>query len=200
MSLLGTWAGEPWDPKVSTLHQVFVSIYGLIFVEAPYFNEPGYQSTIGTTEGDSENNKYNATQRYKTVELAMVNALRAPSQEFVGVIKKHFLFRQEAIREMLMQWTDLNRTQGGMYKDLTSQISKLETEIAKLSWAYGRGILYGIAFMYQHNINMTYTVICRKEFKFKAAIIWILSFIYPQVNLRKEKREREIYTPQLFTE
>jgi baculoviral IAP repeat-containing protein 6 (apollon) len=41
LSLLGTWAGEPWIPNVSTLYQVFVSIYGLIFVEEPYFNEPG---------------------------------------------------------------------------------------------------------------------------------------------------------------
>ena len=41
LSLLGTWQGEPWIPNVSTLYQVFVSIYGLIFVDEPYFNEPG---------------------------------------------------------------------------------------------------------------------------------------------------------------
>jgi hypothetical protein len=133
LSLLGTWAGEPWNPKVSTLHQVFVSIYGLIFVEAPYFNEPGYQSTMGTTEGDFENNKYNSAQRYKTVELAMVNALRTPYPEFEDVVKTHFRLRQEAIREMLAKWTDMNREQGGTYKDLPSQISKLEIEIANMS-------------------------------------------------------------------
>ena len=48
LSLLGTWQGEPWDPKTSNLSQVFMSIYALIFVDEPYFNEPGYQSSRGT--------------------------------------------------------------------------------------------------------------------------------------------------------
>lgn len=31
--------------------QLFVSIQSLIFVEEPYFNEPGYEKSIGTPEG-----------------------------------------------------------------------------------------------------------------------------------------------------
>ena len=44
LSLLGTWDGPGWDPKVSTLLQVLVSIQSLILVPDPYFNEPGYAS------------------------------------------------------------------------------------------------------------------------------------------------------------
>ena len=43
LSLLGTWSGPGWDPKVSTLLQVLVSIQSLILVPDPYFNEPGYE-------------------------------------------------------------------------------------------------------------------------------------------------------------
>jgi len=31
--------------------QLFVSIQSLIFVEEPYFNEPGFERTIGTQQG-----------------------------------------------------------------------------------------------------------------------------------------------------
>ena len=57
LSLLGTWQGEPWDPKVSSLNQVFMSIYALIFVEEPWFNEPGYQGQRGTPQGDLKNKR-----------------------------------------------------------------------------------------------------------------------------------------------
>ena len=44
LSLLGTWSGakgEMWDPAVSTMLQVIVSVQSLILVNEPYFNEPG---------------------------------------------------------------------------------------------------------------------------------------------------------------
>lgn len=50
VSLLGTWMAqrkeEKWGLK-STLLQLIVSIQGLILVEEPYFNEPGYSSQKG---------------------------------------------------------------------------------------------------------------------------------------------------------
>lgn len=41
LSLLGTWEGERWNPSVSNLTQLFNSILFLIFVDEPWFNEPG---------------------------------------------------------------------------------------------------------------------------------------------------------------
>lgn len=39
--------------------QVINSILFLIFVEQPYFNEPGYQSSQGTPTGDKQSELYN---------------------------------------------------------------------------------------------------------------------------------------------
>ena len=41
LSLLGTWSGPQWSPTESALLQLLVSIQSQIFVENPYFNEPG---------------------------------------------------------------------------------------------------------------------------------------------------------------
>jgi hypothetical protein len=37
-------ATENWDPKVSTLLQVLVSIQAIIMSEDVYFNEPGFEN------------------------------------------------------------------------------------------------------------------------------------------------------------
>ena len=58
LSLLGTWSGaesENWNKDTSTLLQVLVSIQSLILVPTPFFNEPGYESQIGTPRGDQVN-------------------------------------------------------------------------------------------------------------------------------------------------
>jgi len=54
LSLLGTWAGPKWNPKHSSLHQILISIQGLILgVEHPYYLEPGHGGWEGTVkEGD----------------------------------------------------------------------------------------------------------------------------------------------------
>lgn len=62
LSLLGTWrgdAGENWSELTSTVLQVLVSIQSLILVPDPYFNEPGYESTLGTPEGTRHSKNYN---------------------------------------------------------------------------------------------------------------------------------------------
>jgi ubiquitin-conjugating enzyme E2 O len=50
LSLLGTWSGPGWEKDTSTLLQLFVSIQGLILIEAPYCNEPGQQRDGGTEQ------------------------------------------------------------------------------------------------------------------------------------------------------
>jgi hypothetical protein len=93
LSLLGTWRGGPnekWNENTSTLlqvhslmaeiyidlvfeiymtfllFQVFVSIQSLIFVEKPYFNEPGYESTMNTPKGEQQSRLYNEVIRCAT--------------------------------------------------------------------------------------------------------------------------------------
>ncbi len=59
LSLLGTWAGPGWDPATSNIAQVCNSILFLIFVEHPYFNEPGYATQEGTPQGTAQTLAYN---------------------------------------------------------------------------------------------------------------------------------------------
>lgn len=55
LSLLGTWSGPSWDPSVSSLEQVLISIQSMIFCEQPYANEPGYASMENTPMSTSYN-------------------------------------------------------------------------------------------------------------------------------------------------
>jgi len=70
LSLLGTWSGEKWNPEVSSMSQVINSILFLIFVEHPFFNEPGFQSSQGTAQGDRQSEAYNQVIRVATLQYA----------------------------------------------------------------------------------------------------------------------------------
>ena len=49
-----------------TLHavQMLISVQSLIFVDEPYFNEPGYEGTMHTPAGDQASREYNRNIRY----------------------------------------------------------------------------------------------------------------------------------------
>ena len=50
------------DRKVCV--QMLISIQSLIFVDEPYFNEPGYEGTMHTPQGDAASRAYNQNIRY----------------------------------------------------------------------------------------------------------------------------------------
>ena len=50
-----------------------MSIQALILVPDPFFNEPGYERTRGTPEGDRQNRAYNENIREATVRFAMID-------------------------------------------------------------------------------------------------------------------------------
>lgn len=61
LSLLGTWRGsstEMWDPKMSTILQLVLSIQAIIMSNEVYFNEPGYEHEMNTVEGEKKNRGY----------------------------------------------------------------------------------------------------------------------------------------------
>lgn len=67
-----------------------VSIQSLILVPEPYFNEPGYQSTLGTQQGTLSSENYNANIRQATVKWAMLDQIRNPSPCFKEVSCSHY--------------------------------------------------------------------------------------------------------------
>ncbi|KXT04310.1 hypothetical protein AC578_7966 [Pseudocercospora eumusae] len=72
LSLLGTWSGEPWDPKQSTLLQVLVSIQAMIFCDNPWQNEPGREDM---PDAEEQNKRYNRKLHPHTVQHGMLDWL-----------------------------------------------------------------------------------------------------------------------------
>ena len=70
--------------------QVLVSIQSLILVPQPYYNEPGYERTMGTPEGDRENAKYNSEVRTNCIKCAMLDHFTHQDEAFDDVIKVGF--------------------------------------------------------------------------------------------------------------
>ncbi|KAH6641146.1 hypothetical protein F5144DRAFT_545233 [Chaetomium tenue] len=63
-----TWRGQPWDPNLSTLLQLLVSIQAMIFNDLPYYNEPGYELRSDHAAAQA----YNRTVERLTVQYAMI--------------------------------------------------------------------------------------------------------------------------------
>jgi len=80
LSLLNTWSGnknQKWTPGVSTMLQVLVSIQGLILNAKPYFNEPGYEITSGTIDGEKKALRYNEDKFILSLKT-MMYMIRSP--------------------------------------------------------------------------------------------------------------------------
>lgn len=110
LSLLGTWSGPSWNPASSTLLQVLVSIQSLIMVADPYFNEPGYESLLGTKRGKQLSHDYNSTISCHTLRFAVLQQLRTPSKVFEDVLKTHFTLKRNEILLQCHKWKETYRT------------------------------------------------------------------------------------------
>ena len=103
LSLLGTWEGsndERWDPVNSSILQLILSIQTLIFVNNPYYNEPGYEFS----PQDDENNAYNERIRVGNVSYAMIDQISDEKSLFADVIKTHFLLKKNDIEKRFVEW------------------------------------------------------------------------------------------------
>ena len=128
LSLLGTWRGsasESWNEN-STLLQVLISIQSLIFIDKPYFNEPGYEKSYNTPDGKKRSDEYNRNVQYNTVCWAMVDMLKNPPAEFASVIKTHFKLKKSCIMKRVNEWINDSK-----YVD-TSKFSAKYNELCNL--------------------------------------------------------------------
>lgn len=107
LSLLGTWsgtAGEKWNEKTSTMLQVLVSIQSLIFIEQPFFNEPGFEKSIGSEKGTEQSEKYNQNIRQATSTWAIKDMIQNPPSGFEEIVFQHFNYKKDKIKIMLEDW------------------------------------------------------------------------------------------------
>ncbi|XP_052733866.1 probable ubiquitin-conjugating enzyme E2 25 isoform X4 [Vigna angularis] len=99
LSLLNTWSGhenEKWQPGVSTILQVLVSIQGLILNSEPYYNEPGFSHLMGSKEGAFNSLHYNENTfilSLRTMEYIM----RRPPKNFEDFVAGQFCSRAHDI-------------------------------------------------------------------------------------------------------
>lgn len=110
LSLLGTWSGEPWDPKTSNLTQVLNSILFLIFTKDPYYNEPGYSKNEKSL---IQSEHYDAEVLFNSIEFAMVDYFKAGSANVTGCdqilfdIHEHYLNNWSRICPIVTQKMEL---------------------------------------------------------------------------------------------
>ncbi|KAK4539133.1 hypothetical protein LTR36_001456 [Oleoguttula mirabilis] len=100
LSLLGTWEGERWQPGVSTLLQVLVSIQAMIFCDEPYCNEPVQAGLAGTDASKA----YNRAIYPWTVRYAMLEWLEQGAGIWGDVVTKHFEEHGEEIITRVGGW------------------------------------------------------------------------------------------------
>ena len=137
LSLLGTWQGargETWDASCSTITQVIISIQSLIFVNEPFFNEPGYERSMGTPDGTRQSDAYNRQIVEYTVRYAMLEQLRKPNLVFRDAIFEHFKRRRTYIlgplkdrflKEAGDPKSEPRKLLEGLFKELQGELEKL---------------------------------------------------------------------------
>lgn len=128
LSILNTWSGERWNPKSSSLLQVLVSIQSLILVPDPFFNEPGWESSIGTPKGDKSTRQYNNNIYDKCVKFAMTDQLQNPPELFKDVIKNHFWLKKSEICQQIEGWMKESKSSAlsTAYEGLKKEFDKLK--------------------------------------------------------------------------
>lgn len=128
LSLLGTWSGsggEKWNKNTSTILQILVSIQSLIFVENPYFNEPGYERLINTEKGKISNFDYNDKIQYNTIKWAINDNIENPQDEFKDIINSHFKFKKNDIIKTIHKWCDSSKFNKHDYNYIVDKCIKL---------------------------------------------------------------------------
>jgi len=113
LSLLGTWSGPGWIPGTSTLLQVLLSIQSLIFVDKPYFNEPGYNASCASQQKQSDT--YDRQIRAATLKVAMLGQMQKPSPLFEDCMNDHFRLKKRRILEQLDEWEALEEKNDKSY-------------------------------------------------------------------------------------
>ena len=154
LSLLGTWRGnasENWDPKISNLLQLLLSIQSVVMSEEVYFNEPGYEGEAGTVEGEKKNEGYSNIVRLCNIKYGMLRHLEKPVNGFEQVTRVHFYLKRAVILREVGTWVKMAEQRDSTYSGLvmdhnskysnkfqnskTAYLDALKEEIVKLEKA-----------------------------------------------------------------
>ena len=75
-------------------------------VEDPYFNEPGYERSMHTTQGKAKAFEYKDSVRVNNLNIAILNQLRNPPSGFEEFTINHFKAKKDEILETANKWLE----------------------------------------------------------------------------------------------
>lgn len=119
------------SPSSDSFTFVAFSIYSLILVPDPYYNEPGWAHLMNTPQGNSASNKYNRNIRHYTLSAAIESHLSSilnktnPYPEFESVMKKHFLEKRFLIENELRTWANEDRSLSSRVTNICNLLAQL---------------------------------------------------------------------------
>ncbi len=141
LSILNTWGNNPnerWNANTSTILQILLSIQSLIMVDKPYFNEPGYEKNINTSDGIRKSDLYNLTIEYFTLKNAILNLINDINDnnnkypQFTNIIKKYFSENKENIIKHYNNIINKNENLFLKYKDYKNEYKNYNESIKSL--------------------------------------------------------------------
>jgi len=122
--MTGTWQGEQWTPGVSNLTQVVTSILFFIFVEEPYFNEPGYHKT--SQDAIRQSSEYNKRIRAATLQFGYHDHFKRRSQlsEYIlPVLCKNWV---EKGKQTALKWQEEQMTLLKIIDSIDEEVNKYQ--------------------------------------------------------------------------
>jgi len=130
LSLLGTWEGaqgEQWNAETSTIIQVLISIQSLILCPEPYYNEPGFERSYGTTQGNAESNRYNEEVFKNSLKFAILGQLSSPPEGFEEATKAHFYLKRHSLIKELETQVELYKS-----KEARKLVAEAKAELLRM--------------------------------------------------------------------
>lgn len=112
----------------------------MIFVEDPFFNEPGYERHQGTASGREQSRQYNEQVRGDTLSSALLPAVEMTCLAFSGgalgtfseALTIYFRFKRESIHELVDLW--LSECQSPAIKDkMNTAITRIRSGLSHLA-------------------------------------------------------------------
>lgn len=106
LSLLGTWQGPGWDPAVSSLSQVLLSIQSYVLNNLPIQQEPGHEAHTTSDYGRLKCARHNADVRLAILRHGILDPLLTPPLGFEELAETHFRLKAFEIEAQVIRWAE----------------------------------------------------------------------------------------------
>ena len=106
LSLLGTWQGPGWDPSVSSLSQVLLSIQSYVLNSLPIQQEPGHESNTTSDFGRLKCARHNADVRLAVLRHGILEPLTTPPLGFEELAETHFRLKAFELEAQVIRWAE----------------------------------------------------------------------------------------------